>query len=48
MLKISEFRIDLPRLFYSIITEGKRVFKEIVFKMKKGYISRRSWVMGSG
>ena len=45
---ISEFRIDLSRLFYSIFTERKkRVFEEIVFKMKKGYISRPSCVVRS-
>ena len=49
ILKLSEFRIDFSRLFHSIITEGKkRVFEEIVFKMKKGYISRRSCVMRGG
>ena len=33
--------MDFSRSFHSIITEGKRFFEEIVFKMKKKYISRR-------
>ena len=33
--------MDLSRLFHSIITEGKRFFEEIAFKMKNKYISRR-------
>ena len=44
-LKLSEFRIDLSRFYYSITTEGKKVFEEILFKMKMGYISRQSCVM---
>ena len=37
ILKLCEFRIDLSRLFHSIITDGKkRVFEETLFKMKKG------------
>ena len=48
-LQNSEFWIDLSRLFHSFLTEGKKiVFKEIVFKMKKGYISRRSRIMRRG
>ena len=49
MLKLSEFRINLSILFYSVITEEKNEFREqIVFKMKKWYISRQSCVMRSG
>ena len=47
-LKLSEFRIDLSRFYYSITTEGKKVFEEILFKMKMGYISRQSCVMRNG
>ena len=48
LLKLSEFRIGFTRLFYSIVTEGKkRVFEEIVFKIEKEYISRRFCVMKS-
>ena len=33
ILKLSEFRIDLSRLFYSIITEGKKeFFKKLYLK----------------
>ena len=49
ILKLSEFRIDLSILFHSIISEGKKkVFEEIMFKIKKRYISRRSCVMRGG
>ena len=46
--RFSEFLIDLSRLLHSIITEKKRVFETIAFKMKMRHISRQSCVMRGG
>ena len=48
IFKLSEFPIDLYRLFHSIITEGKKELDELVCKIRKGYIPGQSCLMRRG